>query len=540
MSIESLTAWGVLPYIFTMADIKGENPRGDGKSTEKMEDSFVQRIINFFLGVSDPERQKKRELKQIKTQLKKRGKFFKVNGSLIQPAIGKFFYDIYQITGPAQVLLEKIDLSGVIKNVIIDHYLNEKELELRERLTDKSIRQRAEQEGVKAMASAVKEDISTFFSLFDSERNVAIEKTYNLLRIFLDFINFDYYFLLKKFDSSLPERDYNYKPRFDSINGEYILDDLKDFLEIMPLLDKDAEWDSIFDILSEYRSLEVISRDGWKKIVTLCRNMNRSRLLHMMVQYLDQAPAYHPTCEEPHERIVDDYLQMFKTQTELSVQKISQEKKNQKVENLLNQVFGTTAISRTKNYTEKANLSFSKKMMGGYLYVEPINYMKAFFLDFYKRDIRQLSDILLIRGQWATNVSSQQYSEHYHKLMEVADNLIHFDEALGEEGERGIRIKSLVLKSDKDKDSVTKLRKVLKEVNDEALVMTQQSINNLVGIAKVLKQLIGDYKAAHHEMVLNWKELQNVSDGDLGEIMTASYKKIYYFVHLLQSFVKSA
>ncbi len=516
-----------------------EKNQADSGSSESMDDSFFQRVINFFLGVSDPERMKKRELKQIRAQLKKRSKFFKVNGSLIQPPVAKFFYEIYQVTGPARAILERMDLSGVVKTVIIDHYLSEEEIELRNKLTDESIRARAEQMGINPMVNAVKDDLAAFYEVFDAERVKKIEKTYNQLSMFVEFVNFDYYFLLKKFDSGIPEGDFVYRPHFEPINGEYLLDDLKDFLEVLPYLNKEADWEGIIDILSHYRDVEVVSRDGWKKVVRLCREMHKSKLLLMMVRFLDQNPEYQPVGDEPQEKLVDDYLQMFKTQTELSIQKISQEKKNQQVEKLLEQIFGTTAVSRTKNYTEKANLSFSKKMMGGYLYVEPVNYLKAFFLDFYKRDMRQLSDILLIRGQWATNVMSQQFSEAYHQLMEISDKLIHFDDDLGEEGERGVRIKSLILKSDKDKEAVTRLRKMLKEINDEALGMVQKSTSNLVTLGKVLKQLIGDYKAENHEIMLNWKEMQSASEENLGEKMTNTYKKIYYFVHLMQNYVKS-
>ncbi len=519
-----------LPYIFIMES----NQQSAG-----IDDSLFQRVINFFLGVSDPERMKKRELRQIKAQLKKRSKFFKVNGSLIQPPIAKFFYEIYQVTGPAGVILEKMDLSGVIKNVIIDHYLTDEEIALRDKLSDESIRARADEMGVNAMANAVKDDLAAFYELFEAERVKRIEQTFNQLKMFVEFVNFDYYFLLKKFDSGIPEGDFVYRPRFEAINGEYLLDDLKDFLEVLPYMNKDADWDGIIDILSHYRDVEVVARDGWKKVVKLCREMHKSQLLLIMVRFLDQNPEYSPVGEEPDERIVDEYLQMFKTQTELSIQKVSQERKNQQVEKLLNQIFGTTAVSRTKNYTEKANLSFSKKMMGGYLHVEPVNYLKAFFLDFYKRDMRQLSDILLIRGQWATNVMSQQFSEAYHQLLQISEQIVQFDEDLGEEGERGVRIKSLILKADKDKEAVARLRKMLKELNDEALLMVQKSTSNLVTLGKVLKQLIGDYKAEPHEIILNWKGLQSASDEDLGEKMTNTYKKIYYFVRLMQNYVKT-
>ncbi len=86
---------------------------------------------------------------------------------------------------------------------------------------------------------------------------------------------------------------------------------------------------------------------------------------------------------------------------------------------------------------------FSKKMLGGFTHVVPLNYLKAFLLDYFKKDIREVVDILLIRGKWSTNLTSQQLSEAFHNLMTAADELVKFAESLSEEGQRGISLRNL-------------------------------------------------------------------------------------------------
>ncbi|MCK7517885.1 MAG: hypothetical protein MZV64_09340 [Ignavibacteriales bacterium] len=53
---------------------------------------------------------------------------------------------------------------------------------------------------------------------------------------------------------------------------------------------------------------------------------------------------------------------------------------------------------RMKNYTEKANVVFAKRMLGGFTQTVALNYLRAFLIDFFKKDVRELVDLLIIRG----------------------------------------------------------------------------------------------------------------------------------------------
>lgn len=502
---------------------------------------LIQKLLSIFFQGMDPEREKRRLLKDIAKDLKKKkSKFYKPSSGEALPALAKFFHDIYKVIGPSQVFLEHAHSSNVLKNLIIETSLPKEIQGIRDELTEESIRAKADQMDTKALANELREKMVNFFSGFKGDRVKEIDGTYNLLSSFLQFIHFDYYFLLKKFDSNLPERDFAYNPKFESINAEYISDDLKDFLEVMPLIRKDADWERLFDILQNYKETEVINRSAWKKLVRNLDTVKKEGVFEQMVRHIDKDPYFKPQFYPPNERIVEEYLNKIKTQSEMTVQKILNERQNRKVDKLLKIIFGTTAISRMKNYTEKENLKFSKKMLGGYIYVKPMNYIKAFLLDYFKRDIKVVIDLLLIRGKWSTNLMSQQLSESFHTVMEVSDNLLKFDDSLAEDGERGARMKTYMARSDKDKNSMVSLKKVLKETNDEALDIIQTTAQNLITIGKGLKQVLEDYDKKPHELIINWKEIEQYSEKDVKTSITEIYKKIYYFIQLLQFYVKKS
>lgn len=513
----------------------------DSSSSKEKEDApegFFKRLMSMLIKGSDPEKEKKRLLKEIAKTLKKhRLKFYNPKGEEALPGMAKFFYEIYKIISSAQVLLENAESSGALRSIIIDAFMTDEQREIMEFLDEDAIRKRATQVEPKVLASELKDKLVGFFAVFTSDRVNRINSLYDLLIVFLSLVDFDYYFSLKKFDSGLPERDFVYNPKFDSIKGEYILEDIKDFLAVLPE-PGDSKWEELFDVLKSYKGTEIIDRVQWKKILKGLEVVRRERIFILMIQHIDKDPQYNYSSVVTSNSIVDDYLNKIRTQTEIILQKILKERRSKKVDGLLMEVFGTTAISRMKNYTEKANLMFTKKMLGGFIHVSPANYLKAFLLDFFKRDIKTLMDLLLIRGKWATAISSQHLSDAFHSVMEVSSNLVVFDEELSDEGNKGLTFKTLTSKSDRDKNSITILRSQLKETNEEVLDMITVAAQNLITMGRSLKTVLEDKDKKDHEMIINWKEIESAAEFEVKDEIARVYKKIYHFVQLMQFFVK--
>ncbi|MBI9106134.1 MAG: hypothetical protein JEZ04_05265 [Spirochaetales bacterium] len=503
---------------------------------------FFSKIFSFLIQASDPERDKKKQLKEIYKQINKhKYNFYKPKSDEALSALAKFVYEIYTIIGPAKVLLDHAEASVVLKTIIIENSLSDEQLNIRASFEESEIREAVKKDDgdVKQVTESLKSNLVNFFSLFETQKVQSINATYNLMTIFLDFISFDFYFFLRKFDSRFPENDFTYNPRFEDINGEYIADDLKDFLVLIPFLDLDAAWEDLFDVLSSYKGAEVLNRKDWLKMLKKIRDVRMSKILDLVVQSIEKDPSFSYKAQRPSNRIVEDYLTKLKNQVELTIQKILKEKRSSKIDNLAFKIFGTNAVSRMKFYTDKANLAFAKKMLGGYTYIMPMNYLKAFLVDYCKKDIREICDILLIRGKWTTNISSQQLSEAFYGLMSTADELIIFDERLSEEGEKGVEITKLLKRRDADKSNIQSLRKSIKEVNDDAQRLINTTGLHLVSIAKSFKLVIEDYQKKPHELLTNWKELEPLIEGGVVERMSEVYRKCYYFVQLLQFFNKN-
>ncbi|MEI6385257.1 MAG: DUF5312 family protein [Spirochaetota bacterium] len=502
--------------------------------------NFLDKILSIFVGMGDPDSDKKKILRAIAKDLtRSRYKFLKPKGNEALPGIARFFFELYKITAPAQMQLQSASGSSALRTFVIESHLTAEKKALTERLSESYIIEKSKTLDIKKLSEQCQTDLATFLANFDGDKTKEIDAAFNTLLSLANFVNFDFYFLLKKFDSSIPERNFSYKPKFEAINAEYIADDLADFLEVFMSLDLEADWERIFIMMRDFRDADIIQIETWNKITPICLDIRRSLILEQVVRFVKKDPYWSIQPRYPNERIVEPYIQKLKAQVETLIHRINAERRNAKIDEVAVQVFGTNIVVRMKNYTEKANVVFAKKMLGGYTQVTALNYLKAYLIDYFKKDIREIVDILLIRGKWTTGVQSQQLSDAYHALMEVSTKLLAFDDSLADDAEMGAKLRQALAKSDRDKEQLKYLRTMLKDVNDQAVAFVTRAMVNLIQVGRQFKSLLEDQgKVGRHEQIMNWKEIENLGEVPLKDHMTAAYKKIYYIIQLLQNFMK--
>ncbi|MDR1429759.1 MAG: DUF5312 family protein [Spirochaetaceae bacterium] len=503
-----------------------------------MAGGIFDKIFSLF-GSGDTESDKKKLIKQLVKDLSKNkyGRFYRVKGEEVTPAFAKFFYDVYKIISPAQVFLQNAGKSDQLKQMTIEFFMDKKLLALQSRIGRESIGERGKGTPINTLAKQVREELNQFIAAFDSERVKAIDECYNLIIAFTKFTGFDFFFLLKKFDANISERNFTYQPRFESIRAEYVGDDIKDFLEPAGAVDPDQDWKTAFEVLKIYKGgMDVVNQAHWSKLLAYLRDVKRSGIFELMVRHIDKDPFWQFAPGIQGERIVDPYIQKKKNDTEEAINGIQNNKRNAQINQLAQTVFGSADVERMKHYTNKQNEIYIKKNMGGFTQVQAVNYLKAFLLDYCKKDIRELCDLFLVRGQWTSQVLSQQMSEGFHTIMAIADEILVFDDKLGEDGENGSRLKAAMVKVDRDKGQAKYVRIILKTANEEACQMISRAAGALIVVGKHLKIILEDFQKTPHVLILNWKELESSSAAPLAKRIADIYKKIYYFVQMMQFF----
>jgi hypothetical protein len=497
----------------------------------------LARLFASVFGSNDPEWQRERALHLLEKDLKRiRPRFYNPSQRLLEPAFARFLHELYRAFAPAQAVLRGAEASAALRLITVELALSEEQQQLRERVSDQSLTDRAKTVEADVLAEQVRGELARFAQGFEAETTRTVDARYNSLAALLDLVTFDYWVFLRKFDLAYPEHDLVYKPAFKAIGVEGALDGLKDLLEVVPVIDPQAEWDPVLDVLKEYKGADVIARDGMRRVMQLLREVQRTGVLLGIVRHASGNPGYRAVARHHRERIVEAFLTKHRSQAELMVQKLSQARANERIGALVHQIFSADTVPPLEHYSEKANAVFAGRLIGGYLHTAPLAYLQAFLHDCLRNQLRNLVDFLVIRGKWASMQPSQQMSEAFHELLKISEGIPKFDADLAADGDLGRKIHAILLRADKDRKVLAELRPLLQRVNDQARGMVGSAATHFVALGRVLKLVYDDSARPHPEQVVNWKELQSGTDKDLRGMVAAAYKRIFNFMQLMQNY----
>ena len=494
-----------------------------GKNAKKKDEGLFAKLFEGLFAPSDPEAEKRRALKLIAKQIgKSKYKFYKCQQNQMQPAMAKWFFELYRDLSPAQALLATPQAVNVLKNCIIDYSLSDNQKAKVELLTDESITERASKISIKDLSKQVYNDFAALTAEFDQNRIASIDNLYSLFLSFCSFVTFDYYFLLKKFDSGFHERDFSHTPNFVAVKATHLIDDLKDFMAVAWCLRLKANWPTMLKFIKEYKSAEVLSSSTWNKILSRVSDVRSSEILEQIIAYSTENPGYKYQAKDKADRIVDTYLEQTRNRIENLLKKLTSEKANSKSDELLKALFGKTEVVILKNYTAESEALNSKRMSTRFEYCLPLNYMKAFLNDYYKKDVREVYDLVIMRGKWTDQDRSKQMSNAYNELLDFSTQITSLDEFIGN-----------AISSGKHKFILSNGR----DINQEAHSILTKGTQDLVLFAKFLRLLIDDCAKPGPEILINWKEVEHVAESPVKNLMAAVYKKIYLFVSLMQIYL---
>ena len=186
-----------------------------------------------------------------------------------------------------------------------------------------------------------------------------------------------------------------------------------------------------------------------------------------------------------------------------------------------------------ENYTVQHSEVYKRKNVDYFVYAEGLNYLKALMDDYIGREIKELCDILLIRGQWTNNAMAREMSDAFHRIEDQAASITDFDVVLSEDGQDGSRLRAGILRIDRDPTQARAINSIVGKVNDEAIDIINEAVQGLIIVGKHLKNLIEDVEKKHPEMLVNWREINLASKEPIHQRMITSFKRINYFVQLM-------
>jgi hypothetical protein len=501
-----------------------------------MADDIINKVISFISGDSDGGDDKQVLLKQLvkEIQQNKYAKFYRARQEEADPSLAQYFYNIYKIIYPARVFMKDQSKDAQIRHITLESFLDRSTMDIIKRLTPEALAERRKTAGA-GIPKQLEADLTALTTGFDSSRLAAADKCYNLIAVFNRFISWDYSGFLKKFDLELAEDDFSSLPKFAPLRIDTIMADIAGFLSILPSFDIRDDWKTVLEILKYCKGgTDLIPLEVWNGLLASLKDLKQSKMLELMVRLGSGNPVWEPkAAPAPDEQLSAGWLDHKAAEVRQVIMDITGSQRNIQIAALEKTVFGQTDTMRLTFYNREHGKILVQKELEPYVYAPALNHLTTFIQDFLNKEMAELSDIILVRGQWTNNAAAIAMSDSYHSVTEIVPEITGLDESLSEDGSNGPRIRGALLRVDRDPAQARYLNSIVSSVNENALNIINRAVQYLIIVGKHLKMLMDDSQKKQHELIMNWKDLAQVSKTPIPPRLTDAYKRVNYFVQLM-------
>jgi hypothetical protein len=346
------------------------------------------------------------------------------------------------------------------------------------------------------------------------------------------FLNFGS--LLRKFDPEFKDGDFTSPLKFVPADISLMMPDLANFISAMPAQQKIEDWKTVFDILKYCKGgTDVIPLTSWNSLLLSLNDIKQSRILELLGRIASSNPILEFKVIIPHETLSATWLDQKTAEIREVLNGIAENQRTTRISVLEQEVFGNLATTRLNYYTVDRGRVLRDKGLVEYDYAQALNHLLTFIEEFMNKEIYELCDLILIRGQWTNIPASRTMSEAFHAILEMPPEIHELDDALAEDGKDGPRIRGALLRVDRDKSQARYINSIITGINEVALNIINNAVSQLIVVGKHFKLLLDDSERKSFELIMNWKELVAVTRTPLTPKLAAVYKRLNYFVQLM-------
>jgi len=503
-----------------------------------MAEDLVEKVISFFSGdsaetsLSDKEVVLKQRLKDLTEN--KYARFYRQKTDEADPSLGQFFYTLYKMILPIRTFMQDIAQTTRLRQIVLEAFMDASIVETARRLSPAVIEERFKTTPPAELITQIRADIDKLTAGFDSNRINGVNRCYDLVTVVFQLAHFDYPALLRKFDSNFTEGPFSGDPKFFPVKALSVAKEIGDFLAVSQNISPDSDWKALLKLLKSCAGKELISEEQFAQILIGLRDVINSKVLELIVQYGSKNPVW--TCKPkiPDEHIGENWLEARTSKAQECIDKINEAETNKQIAVLLKEIFDNTEeLDRLENYSVAKSDVYRRKELSYFVYAKGLNYLSVFLSDYMDKEIRELCDILLIRGQWTNNAFSKEMSEALHELLDMPEAVSRLDAALVDDGSDGSRLKAALLRFDRDRTQARYINSIIESINETALELINTFIEQISIIDKHLKSLVDDVPKKHPEMIVNWRELSMFSKDPLAQRIVDDSKKVSCFIELM-------
>jgi len=499
-----------------------------------MAEDLMDKVFSFFSGdgLTDD---KQNMLKVIGKDLSqnKYAKFFKIRTEEADPSFLSFLFSVYKTIYPIKLFMKDEKKMAMFRHLTVESCIDSNVKETVNRLNPIYLDEKAKTMPGEQLIASIQADMELLTNQFDYDRIKTVNYRYEMTGAMGQFVKYNFPGFFKKFDPHFADGSFIVEPKFPAVKTILIVDQVGEFLTVTQPLRPEDDWNGMLTLLKSIEGRDLVNPEQFNVMIRTLREIHTSKILELMIQYTLRNPVWQWRHSSFTETVGEAWLEAKKAEALDYIAKINNAKKTSQINALINEIFESPDLYRLENYNPQLSELLNSKNVEPYLYAEGLNYLNCFMEDFIEKEVKELCDILLIRGQWTNNTMSKEMSEALHVLLEIPPLVVDLETVLSEDGADGSRLRAALLRVDRDPTQARYINSIVAKNNDNALEIIQDTAQSLIIIGKQLKNLIEDIQKKHPELLVNWREVNLASKEPMPQRMVSSFKKINYFVQLM-------
>ena len=499
-----------------------------------MAEDLMDKVFSFFSGDGLTD-EKQNMLKHTAKELgqSKYSKFFRVRSEEIDPSFTAFLFSVYKVIYPIRLFMLDNRKLSKLKELLISSCLDSSINEIIKKLDYSTLDAKAKTVDGEQLISIIQADMEDLENRFDNSRIAAANRSYEMVSALETFVRYNFPGFFKKFDPHFADGSFLVEPKFPALKTILVIDQIGEFLTVTQPLKPEDNWSGLLNLFRICEGHDLAVPEQFTAMIKTMRELHTSRILELMVQYTLRNPVWQWKHLTFHETVAEEWLETKKAEADGYIKKINDAKKNNQINSLTKQIFEATDLARLENYTVQLSEPYRRRDLEYFYYAEGLNYLKAFLDDYVEKDIKELCDILLIRGQWTNNTMAKEMSESLHELLSCQISIGEIDDVLSDDGADGSRLRAALLRVDRDSTQTRYINVIVNKINTEVLDIINQAAQDLIVIGKHMKNLIDDVQKKHPELLVNWREINLASKEPIAQRMIDDFKRINYFIQLM-------
>jgi hypothetical protein len=501
-----------------------------------MPDDMIGKLFSFISGNDEPDSEKKALLKQVIKEISqnKYARFYRLRTDEIDPSFATYIYEVYKMVYPACAFVQNSAKVARMRQITVEAFIGKETLEAIRKLRPDVVQDRVKKTEPQELSRQLKEELATLSAAFDGGRVASMNRCFNQITALIQFARFDFLSILRRFDTSVPEGNTGYIPRFTAAKAGDLIQEMGKFRAVIQNLEPSDDWKNALTVLKLARDgQELIPLNQWGMLLMNLRELKNSNIIELMGQCITKNPIWLVKHTPIDEHLAETWLEAKDSEINGVIDTIMTKYRNGQIESLAIGVFGTPSITKLQFYNREISDSCRELGLEGFAYASALNYLTAFIEDFVTKEMQDLCDILLVRGQWVNNALSLEMSGAVHAVTDTDASIDALDQDLSDTGAHGPRFKGALFRADRDKIQARYVNSIADEMDEKALELIKAAVQNLVVVGKFMKNLLGDSQKAPPEVIINWKELGYFTKTPISQRLTDAYKKINYFVQLM-------